>query len=160
VTEKQASFGKGSRTFREDLSLELTNVAALLAHIAERDARRREAAADGRVTAGQIEVLIGARHARSAAFGLDLANPGWSVILELMRARLEDRPARMARLATDARVSLTTMLRWADLLRAAGLADRGPDPERKGGVVFTLNGAGAEAVDAYFAAVRTALLLA
>lgn len=69
----------GGRTFLEDLSLELTNVAALLAQYAERDAGRREAAAGERVTVRQVEGVLAARYARSAVFGLDLANPGTQV---------------------------------------------------------------------------------
>jgi DNA-binding MarR family transcriptional regulator len=144
----------GGRTFLEDLSLELTNVAALLAQYAERDAGRREAAAGERVTVRQVEGVLAARYARSAVFGLDLANPGWSLMLELFRAYLEQRPVRLARLATDARVAATTAFRWMDLLTEAGFVRREADPARDGATLLSLTPAGSDAMEDYFVVVR------
>jgi DNA-binding MarR family transcriptional regulator len=143
--------GGGGRTLLEDLSHDLNHIAVMLTRFAEVDAARREAGIP--VTAQQVRALIAARHARSAVFGLDLANPGWSLLLELYRARLEGRPARMERLATDARLAATTVLRWLDLLRAAGFAERRPDPERSRQILIALTDAGAEAMHDYFAAI-------
>ncbi len=146
------------RTFLEDLSGELTGLAVMLAQFAERDALPRETVRDVALTPRQVCAMIGARHARSAVFGLDLANPGWSLLLELFRAHLEDRPAKMARLATDVRVASTTMLRWIDLFCKAGLAERLPDPRHDRGVILRLTPAGAEAMHDHFAAVKAGWL--
>ena len=99
---------------------------------AAQDARRREERAGERVTVREVQALLAARYARSARFGMDLANPGWSLLLELFRAYLEKRPARLGRLATDARVAGTTALRWVEQLCGAGYVRRDPDPERQG----------------------------
>lgn len=142
------------RTFLEDLSRELSSLAAMIALYAEEDARRREAAALGKVGLRQVEAAIAARQARSAVFGMDLANPGWSILLELFRAHLEERPAKLPRLATDARVAPTTLLRWLDLLCDAGFAERRADPERVGGVLAALTETGAEAMRDHFEALN------
>jgi DNA-binding MarR family transcriptional regulator len=144
----------GGRTFLEDLSLELTSTAALLAHYAEQDARRVEAKAREGVTARHVEAVLAARYARSAVFGLDLANPGWSLLLELYRAALERKPVRLGRLATDARVALTTAMRWVNQLHAAGFVSRAPHPERPGAVSISLTAAGLEAMEDHFTAVK------
>ena len=103
----------------------------------------------------QVEAVIAARHARSAAFGLDLSNPGWSLLLELFRAHLEQRAAQLTRLHVDARVAPTTLLRWIDHLVDAGLAERQRARRSAGGVKIALTSAGAGAMHDYFAAVRT-----
>ena len=142
------------RTFLEDLSRDLTHVAVLIAGYAERDAERREKEATERVTLRQVEAMLAARYARSAVFGMDLANPGWSLLLELFRAYLEKRPVRMGRLATDAGVAMTTALRWVDQLSASHLVGRRPDPERAGGVLISLTEAGADAMEDYFVSIK------
>lgn len=151
-----AEQARGGRTFLEDLSLELSGVAVILARYAEQDARRREReAAEAQVSVRQVEGVIAARHARAAAFGLDLSSPGWSILLELFRAHLEQRAAQLTRLHVDARVAPTTVLRWLDKLVDAGLAVRQRDTRRVGGVKIAVTAAGAEAMHDYFAAVRT-----
>jgi hypothetical protein len=140
------------RTFLEDLSLDLTHLAALLAHYAEQDANRGEARA-GPVTARQVAALIAARKARSAAFGLDLANPGWSLLLELYRARLAGEEARTAALPVAILAAPSTIARWLARLAAAGLAERGPAaPGHPAAAALT--DAGAEAMADYFRAVQ------
>jgi hypothetical protein len=123
----------GGRTFLLDLSHEFGRLQAELAAYAEREALRGpEPAAE--IGARQVEALAAARHARSARLGMSLVHPGWSLLLELLRAHLEGEPARMPRLATAARVSMTTMLRWLDRVYDAGLAERLPHPEAERGV--------------------------
>jgi DNA-binding MarR family transcriptional regulator len=148
---KQAS---GSRTFLQDLSGELSAVSAMLALYADNEAQSRQAAARGHVTAEQLGALLAARHARSAAFGVDLAHPGWSVLLELFRAYLEKRPVRLARLATDARVAATTTTRWIEQFIEAGFVRREEDAERQGGIMLSLTDAGSDAMEDYFVAVQ------
>lgn len=100
----------------------------------------------GGFAASQIRTLLEARHKRSAALSLDVVHPGWSVLLVLFRAHLEGRPIRMARLATDAHIAMTTTMRWMGLLLDNGLAERRPDPEYARGVLFALSADGAERV--------------
>jgi DNA-binding MarR family transcriptional regulator len=86
-------------------------------------------------------------------FGHDLANPGWSLLLELFRADLEERPVNLARLATDARVAATTAFRWIVDLSASGFVNRMPDPKRPKGIRLALTNAGRDAMEDYFVAV-------
>lgn len=147
-----ATEAPGGRTLLEDLSLELIRIAAMVAEIAERDAARREATADPAAAAEaalrRLEAVIAARHARSAVFGLDLNNPGWSLMLELYRARLEGRDPGAARLATDARLSMGSLARWRRRLIAGGWAEV-PAPDRPGRLALTETAA--ESMAAYFA---------
>jgi hypothetical protein len=115
------------RTLLDDLSLDLTRPAATLAHYAERDRRRRRGEARDRITAAQVRTLLSARYVRTAAFGHDLCNPGWSLLLEPFRADLEKRPVNLAQLADDARVPRTTALRWVRDLSTSGLVHRTSD---------------------------------
>ncbi|MBV9929739.1 MAG: MarR family transcriptional regulator [Alphaproteobacteria bacterium] len=144
----------GGRTFLEDLSRDLSLTADLLARYAERDAERREAAARELVTAEQVRALAAARQLRSDVFGMDLANPGWSLLLELFRASLERRPVRLPRLAADAGVSATSAARWVRELAASGFVQRMADPRRPGTGTLILTDAGAEAMEDYFVAVQ------
>jgi|GEM_PF-2382476 len=151
MSERTTSAG---RTFLEDLSRDLSLTADLLARYAEHDAQRREAAALELVTAEQVRALVEARQARSEKFGMDLANPGWSLLLELFRASLEKRPVRLPRLAADAGVSATSAARWVRELAAAGFVQRVADPRRLGTGTLILTDAGAEAMEDYFVAVQ------
>jgi DNA-binding IclR family transcriptional regulator len=100
---------------------------------------------------------MAARRARSELFGMDLAHPGWSLLLELFRASLEKRPVRLPRLAADAGVSPTSAARWVRELAEAGFVQRVADPRRLGTGTFVLTEAGAEAMEDYFVAVQLGL---
>jgi DNA-binding MarR family transcriptional regulator len=141
---------RGDQTFFEELSEDLRTVSAALARYAAEEKARRHAAARERVTASQVRAVLAARYARSERLGLDLANPGWSLLLELFRAELEKRPARLARIAADARVPGTTALRWVEALAGAGLVRRDPHPEHEGVYFLALTDAGSEAMEDYF----------
>jgi predicted transcriptional regulator len=156
----QESGAGAARTFLEDLSRDLTHVAILLARYAHEDAVRRESAVEHRVTARQVQAVLAARYARSPRFGLDVANPGWSLLLELFLAYLEKRPVRMARLATSARVAMTTALRWVDQLSDADFVRRQPSTERQGGVDIVLTEAGVDAMEDYFVSIQVGWALA
>jgi DNA-binding MarR family transcriptional regulator len=146
----------GGRTLLEDLGRDLTHLAAMIVHLAENDASRRQViAGQAPVTAQQVGFLISTRHARSAVFDLDLANAGWSVLLELYHARLEGRTVRISRLATDARIATATAMRWLDQLGGHGLVERRPDPQGGRGVVVSLTEQGGGAMDDHFAAMKT-----
>jgi DNA-binding MarR family transcriptional regulator len=148
------------RTFLEDLADDLDHISRLLAAYAEGDAARREVAAPGPPTALHVRLLIGARRARDVAFGLDLANAGWSLLLELYRARLAGEPGvRINRLAVEARVAPTTVDRWLRRLTQAGWAERAPDPKAENGVLARLTPDGAAAMNAHFEAAEAARLV-
>jgi len=132
----------GDRPGLRDLACELAGIAARISAMAD----RRLLLDQGGFTAGQIRTLLAARHKRSAALGVDVVHPGWSVLLVLFRAHVEGRPVRMARLATEAHVTMTTIKRWMVLLLGQGLAERRPDPAQPRGVLVALSAEGAERV--------------
>lgn len=138
------------RTFLEELSDKLAAVGGTLSRYAEEEARQREEEAWRPITAGQVRALLAARYARSERLGLDLANAGWSLLLELFLAELEKRPARLARVAADARVAGTTALRWVEAFVGAGLVRRDSHPEHEGVYFLALTEAGSEAMEDYF----------
>ena len=140
------------RTFLEELSEELSSFSATLTRFATEERKRRQAEARERITPAQLEAVLAARYARSEAFGMDLASPGWSLLLELFRASLELRPVRLARLAADARVPGTTAMRWIEAFVDAGFVDRKADAEREGVSNLSLTDAGAEKMEDYFVA--------
>ena len=134
------------RTLLHDLSLDLTHISALLAHYAEQEARRRSA---GPLDSRQLAALIAARKARSAVFGFDLANPGWSLLLELYRARLAGEPSRIAALPVAILAAPSTVARWLDRFEQARLAARGTGPDRS---TAALTDSAADAMADYFIA--------
>jgi DNA-binding MarR family transcriptional regulator len=100
----------------------------------------------------RLRALLAARRARAARFGLDLAHPGWTLLLALYLARREDRPARLADLAAETGLPRTTLLRWLALLEAAGHARRLPFPgARRRGARIALTRRGEAAMDLAFA---------
>jgi DNA-binding MarR family transcriptional regulator len=148
------------RTFLEELADDLDHISRLLGAYAEGDAARREAAAPGPPTALNVTLAIGARRARDATFGLELANAGWSLLLELYRSRLAGEPGvRINRLAVEARVAPTTVDRWLRRLTAAGWAERAPDSKAENGVLARLTTDGAAVMQAHFEAAEAARLV-
>lgn len=148
---KQAN---GGRTFLEGLSEELGAVSAALTRHAAEEKRQRQAAARERITAVQLHAILAARYARTERLGMDLAHPGWSLLLELFRGTLEKAPVRLARLAAEAHVPSTTALRWVERLIRAGLVRREAPTQPDGPVLLALTDAGAEAMEDYFVSVQ------
>jgi len=131
-------------------------VSERISSYSELDALRRKGRARERITVSQLQAVQVARQSRSDAFGIDLANPGWSLLLELFRCYLEKRPVRLARLTENARVATTTALRWLDVLAERGLVERQPDPARQGASLLALTEAASDAMEDYFIAVQLA----
>jgi DNA-binding MarR family transcriptional regulator len=127
----------------QELAFDLAGIAERASALADREGLEGDGEA---LSSSQVRALLYARHRRSAALRLDIVQPGWSVLLVLFCAHLEGRPVRMARLATEAHVALTTLMRWMEVLVARGLAERRPDPVHKRGVLFALSAKGAERV--------------
>jgi len=142
VADTEADVAEDRRSLQE-LAFHLAGIAERASALADREGLERDGEA---LSSSQVRALLYARHRRSAALGFDIVQPGWSVLLVLLCAHLEGRPVRMARLATEAHVALTTLMRWMDLLVARGLAERRPDPVHKRGVLFALSTEGAERV--------------
>ena len=143
------------RTLLEDLSFDLDHIAAMLAHLAERDARGREGATASPPALRQVRALIAARRARSASFGHDLSNAGWSLLLVLYEAHLEARELKLAELGAAARLLPATVHHWVERLCATGHARRLPAAGGDDAPV-ALTEAGAEAVADYIEAITAA----
>ena len=126
-----------------ELASELAGIAEEISAIAD---RRDVVSHRGEFSGKQVQALLDTRHGRPAAIGFDPIHPGWTLLLVLYRAHLDGRPVRMARLATEARVAMTTMMRWVELFVAHGLAERRPDLMRRNGVLLALSGDGAERI--------------
>ncbi|MEA3041602.1 MAG: hypothetical protein QOC65_1091 [Sphingomonadales bacterium] len=117
------SRGPGEVSLRR-LSLDLAAIAVALLQLAQLEELRSDTAPGGPVTARDVETLIAARHARAEAFGLDVVHPGWSILLQLYLAHIEERPMRVGELRTRARLAAATAARWLDRICAASLATR------------------------------------
>ena len=144
----------GGRTFLEDLGEELVSISVQLSRYATEERARRQAATRERITAPQLHAILEARHARTERLGMDLAHPGWSLLLELFRASLEKAPVRLTRLAAEAHVPSTTALRWVERFIRAGLVRREAPTQSDGPVRLALTHAGAEAMEDYFVSVQ------
>jgi DNA-binding MarR family transcriptional regulator len=163
--------GDGGATL-ETLSLDLIRIATALADLGAHTGDTLSACpliGDSQIDCPhqrhRLAALIAERQARTAAFGQDLAHPGWSLLLELYRAHLassaDPEPVeacpepveggiRLTRLAAAARVSLTSTLRWLKRLEAAGLIKRRPDPTHETAVLVSLTEAGVKAMAEHF----------
>jgi len=140
---KTRTKSRGDRRGLRELASELAEIADQVSAIAD----WRDLVPDrGAFSAAQVQDLLDARHRRAAAVGLDLIQPGWTLLLVLYRAHLDGRPVRMARLATDAHVAMTTMMRWVELFISCGFAERRPDPAHARAVLLALSAEGAERV--------------
>jgi DNA-binding MarR family transcriptional regulator len=126
-----------------ELASDLDAIARRLAAIGEGRSAREVWAGLG---TAEVSALLAARQARAEAFGLDLLHPGWSLLLVLLRAHLEAPGVRSTRLAEEAQLPSTTMLRWMELLLRAGLAERRPAADHPRGVLYALTPDGAERV--------------
>lgn len=134
--------GEDRRSLRE-LASDLARIAEQISAVAH----NRDVPPDsGEFSAAQVQALLDGRLARAAAIGLDLVHPGWTLLLVLYRAHLDGRPIRMARLATEAHVAMTTMMRWLAPFLAHGLAERRPDPNHGRGVLITVTADGAKRI--------------
>lgn len=141
-----------ARSRLEELSQELVAFSATLTRYAADERQRRVAEARERITPAQLEAVLAARYARLETFGMDLASPGWSLLLELFRVSLEQRTVRLPRLAADARVPVSTAMRWIETLVDAGLVRRKADLTREGASILSLTDAGSEKMEDYFVA--------
>lgn len=149
----------GEATLRQ-LSLDLSAIAKALAWLAKFEEVKSDTVPGRPVTAREIETVIAARHARAEAFGLDVVHPGWSILLQLYLAHIEEQPVRVGELRTRARLAAATATRWLDRICAAGLATR--KTRRKGArpAVVALTPAGAAAMRDHLHAIKAGWIIA
>jgi hypothetical protein len=101
---------RGRRRDLIRLGMDLTLLANDIAELAEREV----APYSGPPAAAQVAGLIEARAGRRERLGLELGDPGWTLLLELLLARLEGRAWRWEERAGDGQLGR---------LCAAGLAE-------------------------------------
>lgn len=76
-----------------------------------------------------VELVANLRARRNALFGADLfGEPGWDMLLELYRAKIESRRLSIKSLAIASGAPATTAGRYITMLIDGGLAERTDDP--------------------------------
>ncbi len=76
-----------------------------------------------------VELVANMRARRNALFGADLfGEPGWDMLLELYRAKMESRRLSIKSLAIASGAPATTAGRYITMLIDGGLAERMDDP--------------------------------
>lgn len=116
----------------EMIAIDACRVAARLVEAAEAD-RLRRMTDHGRIalTPRFVRTLIAARHLRSERLGSAFApEPGWSILLVLYAAHLEQAELSLAALTRAAAAPGTTVYGRLIALEALGLVERRPDPSR------------------------------
>jgi hypothetical protein len=108
---------------------------------------------------GQVSSMISARRHRSEYFRSDLfADPAWDILLDLTRARLEDRRICVSSLCIAASVPATTAIRWINTLTEEGLLMKLRDPTDGRRVFVTLTASAAASMQRYLALDRASRL--
>lgn len=140
----------------EMLSFDACRLAARLVEAAETEKLRRMTD-HGRIalTARFVHSLIAARRLRSERLGPALApEPGWSVLLALYAARLEDRRLTLAALIRATGAPGSTVYGRIAALEAQGLLARRPDPARGRGTLVCLTDDAAARIHDYLREAR------
>jgi hypothetical protein len=100
-----------------------------------------------------IRAMIRARRLRDQFFSSDLfADPAWDMLLDLLLARIEQRPVAVSSLCIAAAVPATTALRWIKRLTDEGIFIRTADPHDGRRVFIDLSVAAADGMIAYIRA--------
>lgn len=116
---------------------------------------------DSRMTASDFRRVIRARRLRARFFGDVLfADPAWDMLLDLAAARLEGGVVAVSSLCIASAVPPTTALRWIRVMSDLGLLVRSADPIDGRRMFIGLSDDAARSMNAYFAAVKDAGLLA
>lgn len=154
------SAGDRRATRLSQLSEEVARIAATLAALAADDVpdlKRVDADAAGKQT-GQdkatvqaVQNLIDARQLRYKFFGADLfADPAWDMLLELLRAEIEQHRVTVSSLTRASNVPATTALRWIKIMTDRGLLNRSADPTDARRIFLELSPTSSLAMRAYF----------
>jgi CheY-like chemotaxis protein len=76
-----------------------------------------------------LRTIINSRALRSRFFPTDLfADPAWDILLDLTKAKLENRQVSVSSVCIAASVPMSTALRWVRQMTEAGLLQRWTDP--------------------------------
>ncbi len=128
------------------LSAEAGRIADALARLAETQVSTAEQPID----AALVRRLLKVRRDRDRFFPPEIfADPAWDMLLDLMAARLEDKPVPVSSLCIAAAVPTTTALRWIRSLTEAGLFERRTDPGDARRTWISLSDGAADAMRAY-----------
>lgn len=140
----------------ERLSFDACRLAAGLVEAAEAE-RLRRMTDHGRIalTARFVHSLIAARRLRCERLGPALApEPGWSVLLALYAAHLEQGEPSLAALTRAAGAPGATVHGRLAALEALGLLERRPDPARRRGTIVRLTDEAAVRIHDYLREAR------
>ena len=141
------------------LSEEVGRIARTLAALSSAPGQRTFAMPADRLaaieppSAATVRTAIRGRRLREQFFQSELfADPAWDMLLDLMAARLEQRPVAVSSLCIAAAVPPTTALRWMKQLTDDGLFVRVADPSDGRRIFIELSDAAASGMSAYFQA--------
>jgi hypothetical protein len=105
--------------------------------------------------ASEIRHLIRLRRLRDRYFDAELfADPAWDMLLDLTAARIEHVQVAVSSLCIAAAVPPTTALRWIKAMTDQGLFERCADPDDGRRIFIRLADHTADAMYAYFAAMK------
>ena len=114
-------------------------------------ASQQDGAAPREVTPALVRGVLRARRLRDRFFDPTLFNdPAWDMMLDLLLAKLEQRPVSVSGLCLAAAVPATTALRWIHQLTAAGVLVRRADDRDKRRVLIELSEEAEAAIRTYF----------
>lgn len=140
----------------EMLSLDACRLAARLVEAAEAE-RLRRMTDHGRIalTPRFVRTLIAARRLRSQRLGPAFApEPGWSLLLALYAAHLEQAEVTLAALTRAVAAPGATVYGRMVALEALGLLERRPDPSRGRGTIVRLTDEAAVRIHDYLREAR------
>lgn len=119
------------------------------------DFRAEPRAAAQAPDSSEIRHLIRLRRLRERFFDAELfADPAWDMLLDLTAARVEHVQVAVSSLCIAAAVPPTTALRWIKAMTDQGLFERCADPEDGRRIFIRLADHAADAMYAYFAAMK------
>ena len=85
-----------------------------------------------------------------------LADPAWDILLDLLRAQLENEQVSVTSLCIAAAVPPTTGLRWIKLLEETGLIERRPDERDRRRSFLAISEDGRDRMLAFYGALKQA----
>ena len=111
-----------------------------------------------RVTAELIRFVRRMRSRRSEYLNDELfGEPAWDMLLDLYAAELEQRRRPITALCADNGISLTSGLRWLQVLQKEGLIDRTADPHDGRRIFITLTDDAVARMDGLFVIIEDEL---
>ena len=97
-----------------------------------------------------IDWLLDERRIRGQHFPPELVSgPGWDIMLDLLRAKVERRPLPVSSLCVASWLPATSAARWVDALEDWGLVARRQDQEVPAGDALELTSRACAAFDSY-----------